>query len=440
MTEPAGVEERSTPLYRAWHGLLDPAHRQRSMLGRYAGAARFAYNFGIRRCAEEREAGRKRPTAFTLQKEIVALKSGDLPWLREVSKCCAESGLRDLEAAWSAFFGKRARYPKPRRRRDGGHFALTGVVRVEGGAIQLPRIGRIRLGPRDRRYVPDGEYKTAKLTERGGRWYVSVDREAVEPAPPNGGPVVAVDRGVRKLGVTSDGEVIANPRAEERAAKHIRRAQLSVARKQRATDKRHGKREKGECREASKRLRRAYRQLARAKERAANVRRDALHQASKRLATTASVVVLEDLRVQNMTRHRKGKGRAAKAGLNRAILNVGWGEFKRQLGYKCRWYGSRLVLVNPAYSSQDCSTCGARNDPGSAETYRCAACGLVLDRDENAARNLLHRYAAGNVIPDAASGCGAKMRGEPSTRPAGLGPGRQEATIREGSCDARASK
>ena len=437
------ISESSTPtsglLYRAWRVELDPTPKQRAMLGRHAGVARYAFNFGLRRCQEERDAGRKRPTAMTLQKEIVALKhasedAGGLPWLAESSKGAPESGLRDLERAWSGFFAKRTSYPKPRRRRDGGHFGLPGA-RADGTAIVLPRIGRVRVQPGERGYIPTGNYSTVRLTEKAGRWFASVGAAVVEPAAPNGGPVVAVDLGVRKLGTRADGTVIVNPRAEAQEAKRLRRSVLSVRRKHRAAMKRQGTPKKGERRVPSRRLIRARQRLSRVKMRVANIRRDALHKATTALANSAGVIVLEDLRVGNMTRSRKGMGRAAKAGLNRAILDVGWYEFRRMLAYKTTWYGSCLVVAPPQFTSQDCSACGARTNVGACETYTCSGCGIVLDRDVNAARNLLHRYAAGCVNPDVAvgytgPGLDPNARGA-AVRPRRIRSARQAATIRE---------
>lgn len=437
------IEESSTPhgglLYRAWRVELDPTPKQRAMLGRHAGVARYAFNFGLRRCQEERAAGRRRPTAMTLQKEIVALKhateaDGGLPWLSESSKGAPESGLRDLERAWSNFFAKRASYPKPRRRRDGGHFGLS-PVRADGIALVLPRIGRVRVQPGERGYIPPGAYPTVRVTEKAGRWFASVGAAAVAPALPNGGPVVAIDLGVRKLGTLADGTIIVNPRAEAQEAKRLKRALLSVKRKQRAAMKRLGTPKKGERRKPSGRLIRARQRVARVKMRVANVRRDALHKATTALAKSAGVLVLEDLKVANMTRRRRGRGRAAKAGLNRAILDVGWAEFRRQLDFKCRWYGSRLIVVPPQFTSQDCSACGARTNVGACETYTCSGCGIVLDRDVNAARNLLHHYVAGCVNPDVAVGyTGPGL--DPNARGASVGPSRirparQAAPIRE---------
>jgi len=433
-------------LQRAWRVALNPTPRQASMLGRHSGAARWAFTFGLRRCREEREAGHKRPTAMDLNKEIVKLKhtseeDGGKPWLKEVSKCAPQEALRDLDRAWVNFFAKRAGYPKFRSRRSGGRFALTGSVHADKTWVQLPRIGRVNVQPGERSYVPPGGYKTARVTEVAGRWYVSVSATAVEPDPPNGSPTIAIDRGVRKLGVLSDGTIIVNPCAEKRVAKRLRRAELAVKRKQRAADKLHGVRKKGERRQDSKRLRLARRRVARVKATAVNIRRDAIHKATTKIAKSAGTIVLEDLKVSNMTRRRKGKGRAAKSGLNRAILDAGWGEMRRQLDYKTKWYGSRLVLVNPAYTSQDCSSCGKRTNCGTNETYTCSACSMVMDRDQNAAKNLLLRFAAERVSSDAALGSKEAQNARvAAVRLRRTCPPTQAAVIREGFDDASVSK
>jgi putative transposase len=120
-----------------------------------------------------------------------------------------------------------------------------------------------------------------------------------------------------------------------------------------------------------------------------NVRQDATHQLTSRIAREHAVVAVEDLSLRSMTASASGPGRAAKAGLNRALLDAGLGELLRQLDYKLALRGGRLVRVDPAYTSQRCSACGAFTDCGSSETFTCAACAAVVDRDANAARNLL---------------------------------------------------
>jgi len=371
---------------------LRPAPGQLAALSRTSGCARWAYNWAI---AQQREAlarGEKLPTAIDLHKALNKLKKlpaedGGVPWMYETSKCAPQEALRDAERAWRNCFAKRAHRPCFRKRTDGGRFRLTGKIRVANGRVTLPRIGCVRIASGDRGYAPDGVYSTISLTEVAGRWFASV-RVQVEEAAEKTGPVVGIDVGVRDLAYLSDGTIFANPKALACEKRRLRKATLAVARKRRTADKRLGAWRKGERRQRSNRLKQVHRKIARLQARVAGVRRDALHKATTWIAKAYAGVVVEDLRVKNMTRRCRGQGRAAKAGLNRAILDSGLGQIRALLAYKMPLHGGKLIAVSAAYTSRTCSVCGARNDPGASKTYECASCGAILDRDFNAACNI----------------------------------------------------
>ena len=369
----------------------------------------------------------KVPTAIDLHRELNLLKklpieAGGFPWMYQSTKWAPQGALRDLDAAFKDFFrrlkaGETPGYPRFKARwRSPGHFAVAVPISVEAGRIHLPRIGKVRLMPGDRAYIPDGQYEWASVKEDGDHWHVSVRLEVPEAPTDLTRPTVGLDAGVRDLAHLSDGTVIPNPKALERESKRLRKAKLSVARKQRAADKRFGRRLKGQHREESKRLQRARRKVARLSSRVAHVRADALHKATAMLARTYSVVVVEDLRGGNMTRRRRGRGRAAKAGLNRSILDSGMLRIRPLLAYKMPLHGGQLIVVPAAFTSQTCSRCGARNYPGSSKTYHCATCGLVMDRDQNASLNI--RAAASSTVAPTHIGEGSR---EVDVRPPGDG-------------------
>jgi putative transposase len=206
--------------------------------------------------------------------------------------------------------------------------------------------------------------------------------------------MVGLDAGVRELAHLSDGSVIPNPKAFDQESKRLKKAKLSIARKQRAINKRLGPCNKGEHREESKRLQRAPKVYACLSFHVANIRKNALHKATTDLAKKYSVIVVEDLHGKNMTKACKGVGRAAKAGLNRVILDSGMLRLRPLLAYKMPLHGGRLVVVPAYYTSRVCSSCGSINDPGSSKTYKCETCGLVIDRDQNASLNILGKAAA----------------------------------------------
>lgn len=366
---------------------------QRVAFARHAGAARFAWNWGLARKQEERAAGRANPSAMDLHREINRLKGrpkedGGIPWAYEVSKCAFQESLRDLDAALRRFFdgckpgARRVGYPRFKsRERATPHFRLTGTVRVADGRIQLPRIGKVRIATGDRLYAPAGSYSGGSLVQEHGRWFASVlvEQAAVVALASSGPAEVGIDLGVRKLAVLSDGTVYENPRALQKAAAKLRRAQKALSRSQRGSNRR----------------KKAARKVGRIHGRVANVRKDALHKATSEIASRFRVVAVEDLKVRNMTRSAAGTAEKPgtrvrqKAGLNRSVLDASFAEFRRQLGYKLAARGGRLVAVPAPYTSQRCSACGSITDPGSSEVYACAACGLRIDRDLNAARNIV---------------------------------------------------
>ncbi|WP_236648464.1 IS607 family element RNA-guided endonuclease TnpB, partial [Micromonospora sicca] len=272
---------------------------------------------------------------------------------------------------------------KSRRRSTPSVRFTTGAIRVEPDRrhVVLPRLGRLKLHESARKLARRLEAGTARILSAtvrrdGGRWYVSfcveVDRAARTPHQPQ--VVVGVDLGVKHLAVLSTGEMEPNPRHLDTAARRMRRLARRVSRRV-GPDRRTGRR-------GSKRWERASARLGRAHARVAHLRRDGLHKLTTRLAREYGTLVVEDLNVAGMLANRR---------LARRIADAGFAELRRQLAYKTSWNGGRLVVADRWYpSSKTCSSCGVVKTKLalSERTYTCTLCGLVLDRDVNAARNL----------------------------------------------------
>ena len=384
---------------RGYKTELDLTDQQRQACVRHAGAARYAYNYGLARKIEAYRSGQKVPTAIDLHRELNELKKGELAWMYEVSKCAPQEALRDLDNAYKNFFrglgekkaGRKVQIGRPRfksRKKGIGSFRLTGVIHVHEKHIQLPRLGKLRL--KEKGYIPtEGVHiLSAAVSERAGRWFVSVQVEMDIPDPqPVEKETAGVDLGVLQMATVSDGKCFANPRALKREMKRVKRQQRRVSR-----------REKG-----SANWQKAVRKLARAHYRVANIRKDALHKATSWLARTKSAIMLEDLNVSGMLKNHH---------LAQAIADVGFHEFRRQMAYKGKWYGCEIRLADRFYpSSKRCSGCGrVKPDLGLGEReYRCGSCGLVMDRDLNAAINLERLLYIENERPTASSA----GRGEP---------------------------
>ena len=325
-------------------------------------------------------------------------KDPELAFLNEVSSVPLQQALRHQHQAFGAFFGKRARYPrfKSRRGRQSAHYTRSAFT-LRDGVLRLAKTDAplrftwswpdIDLGALDPAMV-------IVSREPDGRWYVTfaVDAADAQPLPP-AGHAAGVDLGVKDFAVTSDGEKIANPRHLARRTRNLARYQRRLAR----------------CRNGSANRAKAAAKVARAHRKVRNARTDFLHRASTRLVRENDMVVIEDLHVSGMIRNRT---------LARAIADCGWGEFRRQLAYKCERYGRELVVIDRWYpSSKTCSACGHLLMELSLSTrhWTCPSCGTRHDRDINAAKNIL---AAGLAVARGFPGdaCGADVRHSGSSR------------------------
>ena len=366
-------------IIRAYKTELDPSNKQRTVLVRHAGAARWAYNFGLRRKIESFKETGKSPSAIDLHRELNLLKKkpsqeGGVPWMYSLSKCAPQEALRHLDRAFSHFFrrckdrSQQKGFPRFKSRKQGiGAFTLTGAIRATETHIQLPRIGLLRL--KEHGYFPlkDAKVLSASISEKAGRWFISLQVEQDVPDfTPRNSPMLGVDVGIKNLAVTSDGDVFENPKTLRKAEEHLRRLQKSVSRKVKGSNNR----------------KKAVAKVARQHSRISNVRRNALHQVSNSITKSCGIVVLETLNVAGMVKNHR---------LSKALSDASLSELHRQIEYKARWRGVHVVKAGRWFpSSKTCSGCGSvkANLNLSEWEYECENCGLVIDRDLNAAVNL----------------------------------------------------
>lgn len=364
-------------ILRAYKTELDLNNKQKTACIRHAKAARFAYNWGLARKQAAFANGEKAPTAIDLHRELNALKKTEFAWMYEVSKCAPQEALRDLERAFANFFrrakekksGKnvKAGFPRFKSRKHGlGSFRLNGAIHVFEKAIQLPCLGVLRLKERGYFPVSDVHILSATVSEKAGRWFVSLQVEMEIPDPiMDKKPVAGVDLGINRMAQVSDGTYFENPRALKGTLNKLKRLQRVVSRRQKGSANR----------------RKAVRRLAKVHVRVSNIRKDALHKATTWLTKTKSAIVLENLNVSGMMKNHH---------LAQAITDAGMYKFRRQTQYKGQWYGCKVFLADRFFpSTKRCSRCGSEKEISLAErTYRCEGCGLVMDRDLNAAINL----------------------------------------------------
>jgi putative transposase len=414
----------------AYRFALDPSPAQERALRSHAGAARAAFNWGLARVKAnlgQREAEKSYGitgedltppvswSLYSLRKDWNAAKDTVAPWWPECSKEAFSTGLDQLARSLKNWGdsrkgkrkGKPAGFPRFKSKRKARPAVrwTTGAFRCEARHAVLPRVGRVKLHEDGRRLadlVAAGTARVLSVTARfeRGRWFASftVETEVSRPAPRYPDAVVGVDLGIKALAVLSSGAEIPNPRHMSGALRKLRRLSRAMSRRQ-GPDRRTG-------RKPSNRWRRASAALGKAHGRVADQRKDGLHKLTTRLASEFGTVVVEDLHVAGMMKSRR---------LARQVADASFGEFRRQAGYKAAWHGGRVIVADRWFaSSKTCSGCGAVKAKLllSERSYVCTACGVVLDRDVNAALNLAeygNRQVAGSG-PETLNGRGADRK------------------------------
>lgn len=404
-------------IYQAYRFALDPNNVQRSALASHSGAARFVFNWGlelVRERLEARAAGAEVSVPWTLaalRREWNRAKIQVAPWWAENSKEAYSSGLDGLARALCSFTesrrggrrGRRVGFPRYRKRggRDACRFT-TGAIRIDDERhLVLPRLGRLKTSESTEALlrllsVGGGRILSATVSWEAKRWFCSFTVEVERQAEANQHrDLLGVDLGLNYFVSCSDGGKVHGPRPLRHQLRKLRRLGRAHSRKQKG----------------SRNRRRSARRLAGCHAKIANRRRNFLHQLTSQLAKNHGALVVEDLNVRGMLANRH---------LARSIADASWSEFRRQLTYKCQWYGSRL-LVAPRFlaSSKTCSSCGAVQEALSLSEriFRCPACALEVDRDLNAALNLkrwgeqqlVASMVAGSA-PETENACGGERK------------------------------
>ena len=347
---------------------LEPTDEQRQQFVRAAGCARFAWNWALVEWNCQYKAGDK-PTANRLKRQFNTMKRDAFPWLYESPKDANLQPFTYLHEAFQRFFRKLAKRPtlKKKGRCKDSFYVSNDKFRLDGKRVRLPRIGWMKMRESLRF---DGKVVGATVSRIANRWFLSVQVETeVFPSPSETqAAVVGVDLGIKHLAVLSDRRTFDNPKPLRRALRKLRRLNRRLHRKQKGSANR----------------KKAAGGIARLHARIACLRQDVLHKLTTPLVRDYRHVVIEDLNVKGMLRNRR---------LARAVADVGFGELRRQLTYKADVEQTTVIMADRWFpSTKTCSGCGAVKDmPLSQREYVCHVCGMVEDRDLNAARNL-ERY------------------------------------------------
>ncbi len=355
---------------------LYPNEQQEILLAKTFGCGRFVYNhyLDMRKslyCEKGVSFGYK-----DCSRDLTLLKK-QLSWLAEVDATALQSSLKDLDTAYKNFFrsvhgGKYVGYPKFKSKKDHRQSFTSknnhNTIYLTDRSIRLPKIGEIPCRVSKR---VDGRILSATVEKApSGKYFVAVCFTDVDIQPlPKTGSVVGVDLDTRNLAVTSDGMRYQNPKAAYKLERKLARAQRQLSRKAKGSNNRN----------------KARVRVARIHEQIADLRRDAIHKMTTELVRQYDVICIEDLNVSGMVKNHH---------LAKTVEDSAFGEIRRQLEYKCAWYGKTLVTIDRFYSSsQTCGCCGAKNPAVkdlSVEEWTCPQCGTVHDRDVNAAANILY--------------------------------------------------
>ncbi len=405
---------------------LCPTPEQAEYFKRAAGTARRVWNWALAEWNRQHAAGMK-PSAMTLKKQFNAIKYRDPAWLDENGQPWLTTIHRDAHAqpfaylhlAWKRYVQARQKgrndvsppqFKKKGRCRD-SFYVANDKFRLAGKVISLPKVGKVTMAEQLRF---EGKVLGATVSRTADRWYVAIQVEVNDRdfyRKRSGSGAVGIDLGVKSAATLSTGEVIAAPRPLKRALRRLKIRSRRLSRKLTAAKGNAGLEPnqpipKGARLPVSINRKKSALTLARTHARIANLRADFLHKLTTRLCRENQAVALEDLNVQGMM----GNGNLA-----RAIVDVGFGAFRRMITYKAKRYGTRLIIADRWYpSSRLCSVCGWKNEALTLNDrdWTCPQCRVRHDRDVNAARNL-ERLATATALPEASpSGNGGAVPGE----------------------------
>ena len=373
---------------------LDPNNTQATYFARAAGTARFAYNWALAEWQRQYDAWKQdnslpKPSQAALRRQLNAIKRDQFPWMLEVTKNAPQMAIIQLGDAFRNFWAGRAKFPKFHKKGVHDRFSLTNdQFSVDGRRIRIPNLGWVQMRE-SLRFT--GKILSATFSRVADKWFVSitVDTEEAPKCRAENQGAVGVDLGVAALATLSTGEKVIGPKPHKALLDRLRKLSRSLSRKQKGSNNRQ----------------KAKMKLARLHARIASIRSDALHKLTSDLTRRFHTIGIEDLNVRGMLKNRH---------LARAIADMSFFEFRRQLEYKAERRGGLVIVADRWFaSSKICSVCAVQQDkmPLAVRQCTCPDCGIIHDRDRNAARNLL-AYGLATLSRPTASSAGCEACGE----------------------------
>jgi len=370
-------------LIKTYKVRLEPNKEQEQKMWQSAGTARWAYNWTLNTQQENRQNGGKFIQDGDLRKSLTELKkTEEFNWLNNYSNNVTKQAVKDACHAYKSFFNGRNKFPKfkSRKKSKPSFYQDTAKIKFSESHVRLEKIGWVRMSETNR--IPQGKYFNPRVTHDGLHWFISVGIEIEQPIlDKSTTEPIGIDLGIKELAIVSTGEVVKNINK----TKEVRRLTKKLKRLQRQASRQYEKLKKqgGESRcEKTSNLLKLEKEILKIHQRLKNIRTNHIHQSTSKLVKNKpEYIVIEDLNVSGMVKNKH---------LARAIQEQKLYEFRRQLIYKCQWYGVRLIIADRFYpSSKICSQCGQikRDLKLSDRVYYCD-CGLRVDRDLNASINL----------------------------------------------------
>lgn len=362
---------------------LQPNGEQQRNMRRFAGSCRFVFNKALALQQERHEQGEKKLSYAGLCKALTEWKAQpETIWLKETHSQPLQQTLKDLERSYVNFFEKRADFPRFKKKGMGDSFRFPQGCKLEQGnsRIFLPKLGWLHY--RNSRPIL-GEVCNVTVSQSGGKWFVSIQtRREVAVTPPTGG-IVGIDMGIVRFATLSDGSYLEPLHSFKKHQQRLKRYQRRMARKVKFSQN---------WKKAKAKVTQVHIDIG-------NARKDYLHKASTTISQNHAIVCLEDLQIRNMSKSSKGNAEQhgkrvkQKSGLNRSILDQGWGEFRRQLDYKLAWRGGHLIAVPPHNTSRTCPACGhiSKENRLTQAKFECVECGFEDNADLVGAMNVLER-------------------------------------------------
>lgn len=385
---------------------LKPKRMRIAKMRRFAGCCRFVWNKALALEKENYEETGKCLGYNKLAGLLVEWKKDDgTAFLKDAHSQILQQTLRNLDKAYLNFFEKRAGFPKFKKKGLHDSFSYPQGFKIDenNSRIYLPKIGWIRY-VKHRRI--SGIPKNVTVSQSCGKWYVSIQTERIIAEPVHSSQSeIGIDLGLAHFVSFSDGSWFDPVNVFKKYSRKLARLQRLLAKKVKFSSN---------WKKVKFRIQKLHKKIA-------DIRHDFLHKATSAISKNHAMVVVEDLQVKNMsasasgTLEKPGRNVKSKSGLNKSILDQGWGEFVRQLEYKLRWLGGCLIRIAPQYTSQKCSQCGyiSQDNRKTQAKFKCMACGFEANADHNAALNILAAgHAAmrhdGPIGRHAVSVCGAE--------------------------------